>query len=77
MPSYRIRGYLFRFYANEGIEPPHVHVYHDRNQAKVWLQPLAVAYNQGYTDKQLNEILRIVEANRDLFLGGWYEFFRR
>ena len=37
----RIGPYRFFFFANEGNEPPHVHVQRGRALAKFWLQPVA------------------------------------
>ena len=32
---------------NEGQEPPHIHIKADRDQAKFWLEPIALASNYG------------------------------
>ena len=42
MPTlFRLLGYRFFFYSNEGDprEPPHVHVARDTAEAKLWLRP--------------------------------------
>jgi len=54
-------------------EPVHVHVRHGRKEAKYWLQPLALAWNRGYRSHELNDIERIIEANRALILRYWEE----
>ena len=54
-------------------EPVHVHVRHGRREAKYWLHPLALAWNRGYRLHDLNEIERIIEANRTLILAFWQE----
>jgi hypothetical protein len=35
-----------------------------------------VAYNDGYYERTLRELLEIVEANKDLIERAWNEFFR-
>ena len=56
MPSIPdIRGpYRFFFYSFDCVEPMHVHVEHDRDSCKFWLEPLALAANRGFSAKELN-----------------------
>ncbi len=42
----------------------HVHVLRDDNVAKIWLSTLAVEYNYGYNERELNRIVRLVRDNR-------------
>lgn len=39
----RVGRYRFYFFSNEGQEPPHIHVKANSDQAKFWLDPLALA----------------------------------
>jgi len=39
----RVQGYKFWFYMADVVEPPHVHVGKDGNEAKFWLKPVKVA----------------------------------
>jgi hypothetical protein len=48
MPTISIAGYKFRFYSSDVHEPPHVHVIHDDNEAKIWLDPVQMEYNRGF-----------------------------
>ena len=58
MPTvHRERGFRFYFYSNENDEPPHIHVDKGGASAKVWLQPLSLAWNRGYTAKELSRVL--------------------
>jgi hypothetical protein len=75
---FRLRGFKFFFYSNEGTprEPVHVHVEKGDAEAKFWLKPeVRVAYNDGYSARTLRELLEIVEANKDRIERAWNEFF--
>ena len=52
MPTLLIDGYKFRFYSSDLNEPPHAHVLRDELEAKVWLQPVVVQHNQGYSQSE-------------------------
>jgi hypothetical protein len=43
--------------------------------AKFWLEPVAVERAGGFSRVELNAIARLVQAHRERFLKGWYEFF--
>ena len=75
MPSFRIAGYVFRFYSSDGVEPPHIHVLKDGSEAKVWMAPLALQHNHGYTQRELAEILRLCAENAPRFLEAWNGYF--
>ena len=71
----REKGFRFFFYSNEGLEPPHIHVVKGGNEAKIWLTPtVSVAENYGFSRKELNTILSIVEANLKRFLEEYYRW---
>lgn len=75
---FRVRGFRFFFYSNEGTprEPVHIHVDKDEMEAKFWLRPeVRVAYNDGYDARTLRELLEIVEANRERIERAWDECF--
>jgi hypothetical protein len=80
MPTvFRRHGFRFFFFANEGRprEPPHVHIERGEFEAKLWLRPeVSVAYNDGFNAQVLNELVRLVEANREEIERVWYQFFR-
>lgn len=71
----RVGRYRFAFFSNENREPPHIHIKADGNQAKFWLDPVALASNYGFKTHELNEIERIVRQYRDEFLEAWHEHF--
>jgi hypothetical protein len=71
----RIGPYRFFFFANEGLEPPHVHVQRDRSLAKFWLRPVALASTSGFTGRELGRLRALAEENRERFEEAWHEFF--
>jgi hypothetical protein len=79
MPTvFRLRGFRFFFYSNEGSprEKVHIHVEKGDAEAKFWLEPeVRLAYNDGYEARTLRELLEIVIANRERIKRAWDEFF--
>lgn len=69
----RQKGFAFFFVMFDLSEPVHVHVRNGRNEAKFWVEPLSLAWNRGYRPHELNEIERLIEANRGLILMFWQE----
>ncbi len=67
--------YRIYFHSHEPNEPPHVHVDRDRDSAKFWLEPVALARNLGFRPDELRKIERIVVANRRQLLEAWYGRF--
>jgi hypothetical protein len=71
-----INGFRFFFYSNENNEPIHIHVSKADADGKIWLEPtIKVAYFYGFTSKEENNIIEIVEINQDLFRQKWNEYF--
>jgi uncharacterized protein DUF4160 len=75
MPTIIIDGYKFRFYSSDIQEPPHVHVIHDDEVAKIWLVPVSVEYNRGYNQPELNRILKLTRKNQERLLEVWNDYF--
>jgi hypothetical protein len=77
MPTvFRSGPYRFFFYASDGVEPPHVHVERESNRAKFWLSPVRLQESGGFARTEINRLAALVEANRDLLLQAWDDFFR-
>lgn len=75
---FRLRGFRFFFYSNEGSprERVHIHVEKGDAEAKFWLEAeVRLAYNDGYDARTLRELLEIVVANRERIKRAWDEFF--
>lgn len=74
MPTvFRVGRYRFLFFSNESQEPPHIHIKADRDQAKFWLEPIALASNYGFKVHELNEIERIIRERHDELVEAWHE----
>ena len=73
----RIGPYRFFFYAGDRDEPPHVHVERERSTAKFWLRPVRLQRSQGFSNVEVNRILRLVEESQDALLRSWHEYFGR
>lgn len=68
--------YRFSFFANEGDEPPHIHVSRERSQAKFWLNPsVSLASAVGFSPVELRRVQTICVQQRQKFLEAWNEFF--
>ena len=49
MPTvFRWKGYRFFWYQADGGEPPHVHIWKDGKECKIWFESGEVAYNCGH-----------------------------
>ncbi|MEW5692942.1 MAG: DUF4160 domain-containing protein [Candidatus Hydrogenedentota bacterium] len=77
MPTIIIEGYKFRFYSSDINEPPHFHILHGENEAKIWLQPVVVEYNHGYNPTELNHILKLTRQNQYKLLEVWNGYFSK
>ena len=73
----RVRGFRFYFFAEEGNEPPHVHVDKGSGTLKLWLADLSIAYQEGLKPAEIRDILEIARANHQLLLEAWHEFDQR
>ena len=76
MPSIRIEGpYEVFFTSHDRGEPPHVHVDREKMAAKLWLQPVRVAYNLGFSRHELRKIERLITEHEERCLRTWHEYF--
>ena len=71
----RVGPYRFFFYTSDQAEPSHVHVERDDNVAKFWLSPVRLQRSGGFGRSELQRIQGIVEANEQLLLRGWHDYF--
>jgi hypothetical protein len=65
--------YRFYFYSFDCNEPRHVHVRRDRQHAKFWLAPVSLAWNHGFSARELNEIRRLVVEHEPAIIEAWHE----
>ena len=54
-----------------------MHVLRGENHAKIWLRPVAVEYNHGYSLRDLNHIVRLAHQHRARLLKVWHGYFGR
>lgn len=73
----RVGRFRFYFFSNEGQELPHVHVKAAEDQAKFWIDPIALAVNHGFAARELNEIGRIIAEHQTELLEVWYDYFNQ
>jgi hypothetical protein len=78
MPTFlRIRGFRFYVYAQEGSEPPHVHIDHGSGTMKVWLDDLSVAWTRELKPTEIRAALRLTRAHRAFLLKAWHDWNQR
>ena len=72
-----IDGFRFFFYSNESQEPSHVHVEKGDGGAKLWLQPVALAYSHRLTPAEQRRVRELTFQHQAAFVERWNEHFRR
>ena len=60
-----------------GWSPPHVHVSKGDAAARIWLQPIRIAYAHGFSPAELRRIRELVFQHAAFFLERWNEYFSR
>ncbi|WP_449369840.1 DUF4160 domain-containing protein [Thiomonas sp.] len=65
------------FYSNEGNprEPVHIHAVKDGTDAKFWIQPVRLAYNDGFDAKTLRGLVEVIENHVEDIERAWNEHF--
>jgi len=71
----RVGPYRIHFFSHEPNEPAHVHVDRDDQTVKFWLSPISMAYNIGFSPRELRRIERIVAKHQQQLLDAWHEHF--
>lgn len=71
----RVDGFRFFFYSGDRSEPIHVHVEKGKAVAKFWVEPVRLERSRGFSSQEINTMLRHVEANKNLIVEQWNEFF--
>ena len=65
--------YSFFFYSFDCNEPRHIHIQRENRLCKFWLEPLALAKNNGFSPRELNQIRSLIRANLIQIEEAWYE----
>jgi hypothetical protein len=72
-----IEGYAFYFFSNENNEPMHVHVRKGDGLVKYWLEPVALADDNGRMKVQeVRRAEELVKKNRTRIMRAGNEYFR-
>ena len=76
MPTvFRWKGYRFFWYQADGGEPPHVHIWKDGKECKIWLESGELAYNHGHATADIRALRAVVEQERDHLMEIWHDSF--
>jgi hypothetical protein len=74
MPTTLFYGpYRFSFFSLDCKELRHTHVWRDEQEAKFGLDPVRLAYNHGFSRKELKAIERIVREKIFILRERWDE----
>ena len=65
--------YRIFFYSFDCSEPKHVHVQRERMVCKFWIEPVALAGNDGFSPHELNRIRVILLEHLERILEAWVE----
>ena len=71
----RVEGFRFYFFSDERQEPPHVHVRKGDSVAKLWLQPVDLAFSRGFSRIELRRIRELTFEHQVFFVERWNEYF--
>ena len=73
-----IDGFRFFFYSIENNEPIQVHVTKGNADGNIWLEPtVEIAYIHGFSNKEINDIMRLVQENFEQFKNKWNDYFSK
>lgn len=72
----RYKSYRFFFFSREE-KRKHVHVISPDGEARFWLEPIvALAENHGLNARQLKELQKVVERERNEINSAWDKHFK-
>lgn len=66
----RVGPYRFFCYAGHYDEPPHIHIEHDADGAKFWLDSIRLQSSRGFSRTEISLIPKLIEANQAQLLAG-------
>ena len=74
---YRQRdGYNVAVYPNDH-EPAHVHVTKGKQHAVVYLEPLEIGQNDGFSNSDLRRIRKLVAEHKSSLMSTWIKYHGR
>jgi Pyruvate/2-oxoacid:ferredoxin oxidoreductase gamma subunit len=72
----RVGPYRFHFYSDERGEPTHIHVRTSDGECKFWLEPIALAKNQGLAAHVVRTIEALVFEHQEYLREKYNEYHR-
>lgn len=73
-----IEGFAFYFFSNENTEPMHVHVRKGDGLVKYWLEPIALADDNGRMKAQeIRRAKELISENHARIVNAWKQHFTR
>ncbi|MCK9422291.1 MAG: DUF4160 domain-containing protein [Bacteroidales bacterium] len=74
MPEiFRLFGFVFFFYSNEGPEPMHVHVRKAGGFAKFWVEPVELDFAQGMKISDIQQAEELILEHLEIIKKKWNE----
>ena len=67
-------GFRFFFYSREETRM-HIHVEIENRELKVWLDTFELAYNHGFPDHEVTQIIKMVVKHEKILKKAWPEYF--
>jgi hypothetical protein len=72
---FRYKNYRFFFFSREETRM-HVHISSPDGEAKFWIEPVvALADYSGFSERQLKELLKVVEKHEKEITKAWKKHF--
>lgn len=76
VPTVFIEGqFAFRFYSSDASERVHVHVVKDADEAKFWVDRVALVTNYGLSRADLQKVRAIILRRRQEIITCWERHF--
>jgi|RhiMethySRZTD1v2_1073278.scaffolds.fasta_scaffold20415_7 hypothetical protein len=63
--------YSFYFFSADCDEPRHVHVRREKRRCKIWLDPVWLAWNRGFSTRELNLIWSYIAEHEPKIRETW------
>lgn len=74
MPEvFRMYGFVFYFYSNEGQEPMHIHVRKAGGFAKFWMEPIELDFAQGMKVRDIKLAEELIIEHEAVIQSKWHE----
>ncbi len=65
--------YHIFFVSFDCVEPSHVHIIREDNEAKFWIEPVELAYKHGFRNAEIKRIPRLLVEYHLIILEAWNE----